>query len=76
MESKLKHTKRPKRLVIDCCNHNMCVFSGYYDNGFAIRERFCNYCHKTVYTVQYINEDEKLIDEDILKKAKEANYES
>lgn len=76
MKDKIKHAKRPKRLVINCCGHNMPVVGGYYDHDFVIRHRFCIYCHKTMYTVQYTNEDEKLIDEDMLKSVKEANYES
>ena len=67
MEDKIKCTKRPKRLIINCCGHNMCVIGGYYDNGFAIRHRFCMNCHNDIFTVQYTNEDEKLIDENIIK---------
>ena len=75
MEDKIKYTKRPKRLVINCCGHNMCVIGGYYNNGFAIRHRFCMNCHSDAFTVQYPNADEKLIDEYTFKTLKEAYYE-
>ena len=67
MEDKIKCTKRPKRLIINCCGHNMCVIGGYYDHDVTIRHRFCTNCHKTTFTVQYPNVDEKLIDENIIK---------
>lgn len=69
MDNQSKPIKRPKILVINCCGHNMRVTYGKYLHEYVLRTRMCLKCFKRVHTMQYANEDEKIVDDNILKKA-------
>ena len=58
-----RHLKGSKRLIIECCGHNMGVAQSVNAEDLKIRYRQCKYCGRRVLTKQYVNEDEKFIKE-------------